>query len=211
MSNAISYSDVAISYSDVITLLPNKPQHSTKNQNTRRQYTCAITSMVLGIIICLGAAYLVLAAYQILPQGINVIGDLNMWGQLAGYGGLGLGSLIFLIGWVKCHGDKKHNHKLKATIRYSTAIQYDGELTRLKSSLRGKLQPNEVLVVDDKALTTLFFYYLVWDPNIKNFDIEEDRIGYTTSAENGFKRWCLTQEDAETKTFLTYNSLKVRL
>ncbi|MFC2049245.1 hypothetical protein ACFLR2_01045 [Chlamydiota bacterium] len=57
--------------------------------------------IALGIIVSLGGVFLVLAAYQVLPTGVNAISDLGIWGKVLGFGTLGLGVLITLVSGVK--------------------------------------------------------------------------------------------------------------
>ncbi|MFC2049247.1 hypothetical protein ACFLR2_01055 [Chlamydiota bacterium] len=64
--------------------------------------------VALGIIVALGGVFLVLASYQILPTGVNTISNLGIWGQVLGFGPLGLGLLITLVSCVKgCQAQKK--------------------------------------------------------------------------------------------------------
>ncbi len=61
----------------------------------------------IGVIVCLGAAFLTMAAHQVLPQGINAISDLGILGQALGYAGLGIGAIVILIGSVKSYLHKR--------------------------------------------------------------------------------------------------------
>jgi hypothetical protein len=65
-------------------------------------------AVAVGAILCLAGVFLTLAAHQVLPHGINVISDLGIWGQVAGYGGLGVGFIITLIGGVKWYLKKQN-------------------------------------------------------------------------------------------------------
>jgi hypothetical protein len=57
--------------------------------------------VVLGIILSLGALFLLLAAYRILPQGINAISELGVWNLVIGYGSLSLGLVASVIAGVQ--------------------------------------------------------------------------------------------------------------
>lgn len=53
--------------------------------------------IAIGVIALLGGLFLTLAAYNILPSGINAISSLNPWGQILGYGAIAAGCLTLVI------------------------------------------------------------------------------------------------------------------
>jgi len=65
-----------------------------------RDHPAQVILVALGIIVCLGATFLMLASYQILPHTINSISHLCVWGQVMGYGTLGFGLILIAAGSV---------------------------------------------------------------------------------------------------------------
>jgi hypothetical protein len=76
------------------------------NVNGKERANYWSLAIAIGVILCLGGIFLTLAAHQVLPHGVNAISDLGVWGQVAGYGGLGIGFMSALIGAVKCYLNK---------------------------------------------------------------------------------------------------------
>src|ERR1700733_3085672 len=73
-----------------------------------RDHPAQVILVALGIIVCLGATFLMLASYQILPHTINSISHLCVWGQVMGYGTLGFGLILIAAGSVCCLVIKRH-------------------------------------------------------------------------------------------------------
>jgi len=51
--------------------------------------------------VSLGGVFLLLAHYQILPQAINAMSELGVWGQVIGYGVMGTGLVVVAVSGVK--------------------------------------------------------------------------------------------------------------
>jgi hypothetical protein len=62
---------------------------------------CLPITVAIGIVVSLGGVFLLLAYYQILPHGINAISGMRVWGQVIGYGSMGVGWLTIAANIVK--------------------------------------------------------------------------------------------------------------
>lgn len=67
---------------------------------------CPLTAVAIGAILCVAGVFLTLAVHQVLPHGINAMSDLGIWGQIIGYGVLGIGMIVAIAGFVKWHLQK---------------------------------------------------------------------------------------------------------
>lgn len=76
-------------------------------------------AVAIGVIISLGGIFLILAAHQILPHGVNAIRTWGIWGQVSGYCSLGVGVIIILIGAVQGHLKNKMPVENRANISLS--------------------------------------------------------------------------------------------
>ncbi len=76
-------------------------------QESKNTFNYAPVILALGIITVLGGVFLALAAHQILPFGVNALSNIAVWGQVMGYGCIGLGALTSLLAGVKWHLSRK--------------------------------------------------------------------------------------------------------
>src|ERR1700722_3798471 len=94
--NQITASSVSASYVDSTKARDPSPLCGKKPR--------AITAIVLGVILSLGGLFLLLAALQVLPHGLNAISQLGIGGKLVGGASIGLGVFSIgygLIGWYR--------------------------------------------------------------------------------------------------------------
>jgi O-acetyl-ADP-ribose deacetylase len=89
-------------------------------------------AVAIGAILCLAGLFLTLAAYQVLPHGINAISHLGVWGQVAGYGGLGIGFTITLIGAVKWYLNKQNTQIDNSEHKNTSDLVSDSQKTEDK-------------------------------------------------------------------------------
>lgn len=81
------------------TTFPSRSDHPSQDPiHSNKKFNLIIPA---GMLIIVASIFLVLAANQILPHGINALSRIGIGGSIAAYGGLAIGILITLIGSVK--------------------------------------------------------------------------------------------------------------
>src|SRR5262245_7308486 len=89
--------------------LPHVPE--TQPGNVRRMGIKPIVTLVSGVVLVAGAIFLCLAAYQVLPSGVNCISQLGKWGPFISYSLLGSGVIISIIGYFSVCGYSRVVHQ----------------------------------------------------------------------------------------------------
>lgn len=162
-----------------------------------------ISLLVAGILVALGGVFLTLAAHQVLPQGMNAISQLGVGGQVIGYGVLGLGSIVVLVGMVKLHAAKKHI----TTIDEINAIYLQRSDRAIDSFVRSTLGCGEFFAIDDKENKKLIIYCAA------RADISCDQCTYTDNAYDRLLMWAEDEKEIDLSKMrnVTLNELQQRI
>jgi len=239
----------ALQHSDVAALLPQNIKESIgkKTDQTRANLKKSNLqgnqgthywpiAVAIGVILSLAGIFLILAAHQVLPHGVNALS--GMWGQVFGYGGLGVGLTLTLVSAVKW-SLKKRNVGLTQTqddqydqLRVS-ATQYKAEIAEMDAYFPHRLQTNELLAVDNPSRKEVTIYYRQWseekqrvvamqetfvyESNPDDVFIEtrvptqKEMFIYEQNREEAFAEWCETHSSiVKEKQFVTLDSLRQR-
>lgn len=170
---------------------------------------CLPITVALGIIIFLGGIFLSLAAHQILPHGVNALSELGIWGEVVGYGSLGLGLIIILAGAVKQHLTEKQALHTE-TPKFN--LSYDAEVAEMDAYFPQRLKANELFAVDDPDRHEIRLYYTAWDDDAKHHLAQPPEIiKYDRIPEISYLSWAAQHQDTvKDKTFITLDMLHVR-
>ena len=103
---------------------------------------CHPLAVAIGAILCLGALFLLLAACQVLPQGVNALSNLGVWGQLIGYGVLGIGVFVVLVGAVRWHLHTKNEEASQKVTKPQGNNFIGGNTTTAATSTASTTQVN---------------------------------------------------------------------
>lgn len=122
--------------------------HTVPPASTIPMSHCAKVTVALGIITAVGAFFLLLATYQVLPPGVNAISQLGIWGQVAGFGAVAASLVLIAVGGLKsCGKPVVRNAK-----REQRELQCAKEWVHLqKNNIRG-LAASVDLSTDEKIL-----------------------------------------------------------
>ncbi len=162
-------------------------------------------AVAVGLFICAGGIFLTLAAYQVLPQGVNAISQLEVWGKVVGYGTVGLGIVTIAVGSVKWYLKKSLEDDLLET-------RYLAESSEMDSFFPARLKANELFVVDDPKSKALTIYYREKDDDYPNITMPTYRVveyGILDST-NAFMNWAFKNPFLEGKVFITLDTLRER-
>lgn len=185
----------------------------TNNSTVKKPTHYWPIAIALGIILCLAGLFLALAAYQIIPNGVNAISDLGVWGQVAGYGLLGAGFVIMLVGAIKWYLNKKNAHDNSEPDASDT--RYNAAMAAMKDYLPHRLKSNELLVVDNPSKKEITVYY--WEGNVVITGARPatpDTLAYREDAtpEEAFEGWNRQHAGiAQGKTFIDLDTLRGRI
>jgi len=215
----------AFQYANVAAILPH---HNHMIENTAKQAKANIKkwstinsqgitnywpiAIAAGAIFCLAGVFLTLAAHQVLPHGINAISDLGIWGQIAGYGGLGIGFIIALIGAVKWYLNKQNTSVDNSEPDVSCTL-YNAEVSEMDSYFPQRLKDNELFAVDDPSRKEIKIYYREWDNEVGGMlPAAPEIIEYKNSTPNeAFERWSQNHATiVQGKTFINLDTLRQR-
>ena len=147
--------------------------------------------VALGVIAALGGVFLTLAAHQILPQGINAISSLGVGGQVLGYGVIGLGVLIAMIGAVKSRHVHEQNSKLAAYKDGVEGAHHNAEEAEMDAYFPYILQRDEFFIVDTALRSEMTIYYREWDEKKGLAYPRYAMVSYANSTpQTAFDEWC---------------------
>lgn len=166
----------------------------TGNETTRKQIAnFGPITVAIGVILCLAGIFLTLARHRVLPHGVNAISEMGIWGQVAGYGGLGVGFMITLVGGVQWYFSKR-NSPAKSSAQNNepdvSATHYNAEVAEMDSYFPNRVKADELFAVDNPARKEITIYYKEWDaeeqihfPGYKVFNYKN------STPEAAFQNW----------------------
>lgn len=115
----------SINVHDLVPLLPSRVDQKIKNnivqvntliaqkkQELEGQKPSPVV-LVLSILAILGSVFIILAAHQVLPNGLNAVSSLGMWSYFLGYGILGVSAIVALISVVRVLNHQKQFKQLE--------------------------------------------------------------------------------------------------
>lgn len=164
---------MALSYREVANLLPPSYKKAIENNKVavKLNNLGGITEksvpsknyfpvlIVLGILATLGGVFLLLAAHQILPQAANAISNIGIWGEVAGYGTLGVGVLLALVGIVKTGLTARHNAKIREVKSEIATVRDTTEANEMDHFFPEILDEKSMVAVDDPVRKRLVIYH----------------------------------------------------
>lgn len=153
----------------------------------------------IGMIVALGGVFLTLAAYQILPHGINAISRLDVWGRVAGYGTIGCGVLVFAIGAVKSLLIRQQNTKIDAYQSGIEGTRHNSQSSEMDAYFPVTLKDNELFAMNNSSRKEITVYS---HTSSKTFSYEEN-------PNDAYTQWVKKKSDiVKGKSFITLETLK---
>lgn len=211
---------LAFKHSDVVALLPEARKgviegkvdrakaNLSKLHSNKEKANCEPLAVVIGIIICLAGLFLTLAAHQVLPHGVNAISDLGAWGQVFGYGGLGLGFIVLLIGAGRSYLKKQDTYEPD-----TSETRYNAEIAEINAYFPNQLHPNELFAIDNREQKEITLYYRKWNDRLRWFCSASPEVipcGVLVP-KFAFQNWRSRHRSiVESKKFITLDELRVR-
>jgi hypothetical protein len=131
---------------------PVSSQTPSNQPNVKNEGVCSkYLPMAIGIIIMLGAVFILLASDQVLPPFPNVISDLGVLGEVIGYCLLGLGCLGAVFAWRRHHPDPLSSQAMGKILIESM----DKSLERMQRENLERVQRNINVENADAAIVKL--------------------------------------------------------
>ncbi len=204
-------------YSKALTIFPEVREEAAYegqffNGCVEKKTNYAPLVIALGAIILLCGLFLVLSAHQLLPLGMNSIGNFSvnsinnfgLLGKIVGYAGIGLGGALAVGGGVKAlclHREKKRLDRVK---QVDIEVMEDD---RIRDVLCLHLETTELLATIDPERKIITVYLMT------EYDgIEEHFIEYTDNPEEALKAALLADPDVFSgKQFVTLETLQQRI
>lgn len=177
---------------------------------------------VAGVAMAVAGVFLVLAAHQILPRGINAISQLGPYGKIGGYALLAVGSLTTLASAPPSLFVYRRNAKIHSIEKKVMAFQAEKERQAVEDIFKKVLKPNEYLVIDDPSKSLLTICQAEENPSAgkkgKNVKAKQSYTSISTvtypksSPEKGLQTWTETHKQfAEKATPIRIKTLKERV
>lgn len=107
--------------------------------------------MALGLIVAVGAIFLLLAAYEVCPQGPNEVSRLGGWGKALGFTILAVDGILVLVATCQCSNPQQERAHTEKMQRMETEIR--NSIQAFQKQVQAASKPRATRLVDGKTLT----------------------------------------------------------